>query len=155
MKILLAILAVLTFLMGIAASILPCAIVWSFFYSDFEPLVLIIAIPVLLFAFLAFKYSVSYLIKRNERTANPIATFTGVVAWIFFSSLLDEYSEQLEDVSIYAGGSEVVELDFLWLVLPIMCGMVVTRILKHGIKRTFPKQDAEPVAQGVIAPEVP
>lgn len=140
MKAFLIIVCFLLILLGLYLLIHPVCFLLDLSIGDFEPMYLRSIIPNLLFAYLAFKYPVAYLRKRNENTANPIVIIVGIVVWMLLI-------KPTNYIIHFAYSFFIIDGNLPWpealIILPVFVGMFVIRLLQSGIKRSFSKQNSE------------
>lgn len=101
--------------------------VGSIVRGEFEPAQLFYLVLMLLYAWAAIGYSVSYLRTKKVKRAYSIATVTGFTVWALVNAQAVVYLEWVED---RAGLFAAIVLLFL----PIVLGIGVTRYLKRGIR---------------------
>lgn len=154
MKTLLAILSCLIILIGLKSLRFAYAVVGDFSYADFNPLMLIILLPSLLISFVAIKYPITYLIKRNASTAYPLAIITGVAVWLLLNSPTMDYIDYLDSINQVEDDDSFFPEGFVFF--PVILGMLVTGMMRSGIKKSFPALNSEQdgAGQSAAAPQL-
>jgi len=139
MKIVITVLALFLVVLG-AASLLGLLAIVVAFISGSSPILLFLAVAVLLYSAFAFRTSIHYFIRRDQRAANAVAIMTGFNVWIFVTSPLERLLETIvppDDVH----GDMVVGIG--GLVFPVMVALIVTWMLLTRVRLGFEQRIRE------------